>query len=356
MLGNKRYGEFDIVKGFAIILVIFAHTFFYKIETFQNFQTITLVYSFGRLFIVALPIFFFATGYFSIKSVKINVKRFMISRIRLILIPYFLWSTFYIIAEDMMGRYFGVAPLSFGTIIKKYAFGNAVDEFYFLFVIFILYMITPLFSKMNSEQLKKLLLPFFIAMIASSSAYYVSLYFKKVPILPMMYLRNPLIWMFFYVWGMYTYENAKKNEIRWRSGISNTWKIMTAIAYVGSVMEFYIMPLKSLAGTILLGPVGLIYCTFAIPLSMRASYLFSLVFPRLSMILRSYGRHTLGIYIINGLVEGVVFLVAASIYPRLMVKSSFLINSIGFLTVSYLSLEIVKFVWNWSKKVYVTIF
>ncbi len=357
MFGGKSSGEFDVVKGFAIILVIFAHTFFYKIETFQDSQTIVLIYSLGKVFVVAMPIFFFVTGYFSIKSVKINAKRFVLSRIRLIFIPYVIWSTFYIIAEGTtMRHYFNAEPFNFWEVMKKYVLGNAVDEFYFLFVILILYMLTPLFSKMNSEQLKKLLIPFFIAMIASSSAYYVPLYFKKPFISPMMYLRNPLIWMFFYVWGMYTYENVKKNGVRWRNKISNLWKIMTMIFYIGTVMEFYIMPLKALPGTFLLGPVGLIYCAFAIPIAMRLSYLFSLVFPRLSTILRSYGRHALGIYIINGFMEGLLFLVAVLFYPELAVKSSFLINLSGFLIVSYVSLKIVKTVWNWNKKVYITIF
>lgn len=357
MLGKKSSGEFDVVKGFAIILVIFAHTFFYKIETFQDHQTTALIYSFGKLFVVAMPIFFFVTGYFSIKSVKMNVRRFIFLRIRLILIPYLLWSTFYIIVENTIMRgYFGVTPFNSLEVIKKYVFGNAVDEFYFLFVILILYMITPLFSKMNSEQLKMLLIPFFIAMIASSSAYYISIYFEKILISPMMYLRNPLIWMFFYVWGMYTYENAKKNGVRWRNKISNFWKIMAAMSYVGAVVEFYAMPLKTLPGVILLGPVGLIYCTFAIPIAMRLSYLFSLAFPKLSVTLRIYGRHTLGIYMINGFVEGLLFLVAVLFYPTLAVKSSLLINLSGFLIVSYVSLKIVKSVWNWNKKVYTTIF
>ena len=352
---RSTFGEFDILRGFAIIIVVLSHTLFYHIETFNYQSVVAIGFSLGKVFAIVIPIFYFITGYYSMKSVQRNRRRFLSSRFRLLLTPYLIWSTIYILAEWVVGADFGV-KISFKSVVEKYLLGDAATSYYFLFVLFIFYAITPLFSDMTAEQLKKLLPPFFIAMIAGSSIYYIPLYFGKSLVPLLMALRNPLVWMFFYVWGMYTSKAVKSKGMYWRKPIPAYLKIMALASYIAAAGELYTMPMKYQPGVPLLGPLGFVYYALALPISLRIAYLLSRNSLHLSRILGMYGRHTLGIYLANDFFDAGTLVIAISIFPSLVEKSALWINFIGFSISVSLLLLTVRSVWNWNKKVYTIIF
>ncbi len=357
MSSNSRhaFGEFDILRGFAIIVVVLSHTLFYRIETFDCQIAVAVGFSLGKIFAIVIPIFYFITGYYSMRSAQRNKKHFLSSRFRLLLPPYFIWSTVYILAEWIVGTDFGIklGPID---VVEKYILGNAATSYYFLFVLFIFYAITPLFSDMNADQLKKILPPLFIAMIACSSIYYIPLYFGRELVPLLVALRNPLIWMFFYIWGMYTSKSIKTKGMYWRKPIPKYLKITALLAYIAAAMELYMMPGKYQPGVPLLGPIGFIYYTLALPVSLRIAYLISQKSWFLSKLLGMYGRHTLGIYLANDFFDAGTLVIAISIFPFLAERSALWINFIGFSISVTLLLFTVKSVWKWNKKIYATIF
>jgi surface polysaccharide O-acyltransferase-like enzyme len=355
MSSKSGFGEFDILRGFSIMVVVLSHTLFYRAETFSHQDVLAVGFSLAKLAGIVIPIFYFITGYYSIRTAQRNKKRFVTSRIRLLLPPYLIWSTLYILAEGVVGSHFGI-KLGWSTILEKYALGDAATSYYFLFVLFIFYALTPLFADMTLKQLKKLLPPLFIAMMAWSSIYYIPLYFGKelVPLLPA--LRNPLVWMFFYVWGMYTFKKVKEEGMYWRKPLSNSLKFAALVAYIAAVLELYFMPAKYQPGVPLLGPIGFVYYTIGLPVALRVAYVVSQKFMTLSKIFGMYGRHTFGIYLANDFSDAGVLVAAMSLFPALASRSTLWINFIGFLISVTVLFIAVKIVWNWNKRVYSILF
>ncbi len=349
---TRRYGEFDILRGFSIIIVVLSHTLFYRIETFPHQHAVAFLFSWGKAVGIVIPLFYFITGYYSIRSAQRRKWRFVSSRFRLLLPAYLIWSTLFIVAEALLGRDFGI-KLTWLDVVERYLLGNADTAYYFIFVLFIFYALTPLFCEMTATQLKKLFLPFFIAMLVSSSIYYVPIYFghEMVPLL--VGLRNPLVWFFFYLWGMYTY---KRGEKYWRDSLPAKTKLVAFLAYLAAVAELYFMPSKYQPGVPLLGPIGFVYYVAALPVFLRWGYLISLKDSLISRVLGIYGRHTLGIYLANDFVNGGILAIAFSLFPVLNQRSGLWINFIGFLISVNVLFFVVRGVWKFNKRLYSIIF
>lgn len=86
---EKRINWIDLVKGFGIVLVIYAHNFPY-LETY--------IYGFH------MPLFFFISGLFHPKELNISIVK---KRAKQILVPYFLWSFLLFLFWFFIGRKFG---------------------------------------------------------------------------------------------------------------------------------------------------------------------------------------------------------------------------------------------------------
>ncbi len=352
---RSSFGEFEILRGFAIIVVVMGHTLFYGIDTFRYPGVVSVVFSMMKFLGIIIPLFYFITGYYSIKSAGRNPRRFIKSRLRLLLIPYLIWTTLYVAGEGIFGGNFGI-HLGLSVVIQKYLLGNAVTSYYFLFVLAVFYSVTPILLRLGEKGLKKLLIPSFIAMIASSSLYYIPLYFGR-DLIPLTYaLRNPLVWFFFYVWGAYTAYNIEKIGMYWRKPLSKFWKYAAVLSYIGAALELYLMPDRYQPGINLLGPIGFVYCTLAIPATLRIGFLVSQRYVGVSNVLGMYGRHTLGIYLATDFTAAATLLLGILIYPNLANGSSPWINLIAFLFTVSVLLLIVRSVWRWNKKIYAIIF
>lgn len=356
MSDKLNYSEFDMLRGFAIWIVILAHNIFYQITSF-NTQTFELIFTFMRFFGAVMPIFFFVAAYGSVKVSKRNPKYFLISRLKLIGIPYLIWSTFYIIMQYVLrnSQNFGMkfSPLS---ILGYYLLGSSIQEYYFIFVLVIFYLLTPFFVNINFEHLKMALSISFIFMIVFSSLYYIPNYFGRHLISTFWAYRNPLIWLFFYLLGIYTYYKVGNEEPFWRKPLNRKLLILCLVFYILSFLEFYFMPNKYTDGLTVISPMVLIFSTFFIPVLLRFSYVFLNELPRLAKIFGRFGRHTLGIYLANGLVEGLLLGLGMIFYAPFKVQSSLYANLLLFTTALIISYLMVEMVWKFNKKVYALIF
>jgi len=355
-LEGRHTGEFDILRGFAIWIVVFAHNAFYQIQSF-NSASLELAFTFLNFFSVAMPIFFFITGYFSVRVARRNTKHFILSRLRLIGIPYLVWSTFYILMEyflrDTINFY---RSFSLQDIIGYYLLGNAVDEYYFIFVLVIFYLLTPFLVKIPPSKFKFLLFPLFILMMLFSVLYYVPNYFGIHWISTFWTYRNPFTWLFFYAWGIWTFDSVAGSDPYWRKSIPSKTIVLCIVLYILSFIEFYFMPYKYENGIPLMAPIGLAFAAVFIPVLLRLAYIMSQKLPTISKIFGDFGKHTLGIYLSNGLIEGFLLGLGMILYPSFRTKSSLAINLLLFAIALSLSFFLVKIVWKLSKKVYALIF
>jgi fucose 4-O-acetylase-like acetyltransferase len=132
----------DIVKGIAIILVVFGHTAqgmthrgWWVGQGASFFHT--FVYSFH------MPAFFFVSGLFVTGSIaKRGSRRFTIDKLKTILYPYVLLAIISVALEPLIGRFkFETKPFQWNIFLVNLADGQAS---WFLFVLFFCLMLALL--------------------------------------------------------------------------------------------------------------------------------------------------------------------------------------------------------------------
>jgi surface polysaccharide O-acyltransferase-like enzyme len=196
-----RIIEFDIVKGFAISVVVFVHATFFNFDKLAPLSQ-KVVMGFSTFLAPAIAIFFFISGFPGYKSyVKANsFKIFEKRKLSVILPPYLFWSTVYLFLQAEMG-YIIRQPyhLTMASLIKKYTLGETFLPFYYVIVLMIFYLLTPFISKLPQRKMKRLLIVLFAGGLFVISLYFVPFYFGKEYISSLMTYRDPFTWMFFYV-------------------------------------------------------------------------------------------------------------------------------------------------------------
>jgi fucose 4-O-acetylase-like acetyltransferase len=134
-----RLNVVDIVKGIAVILVVFGHTAQGMVHrgwwggagaSFVH----TLIYSFH------MPAFFFVAGLFVMGSIaKRGNKRFAIDKLKTILYPYVLFAVINVAIEPLVGRFkSGTSPFRWNVFLLNLLDGEAS---WFLFVLFVCMML-----------------------------------------------------------------------------------------------------------------------------------------------------------------------------------------------------------------------
>ena len=150
---KERILYFDILKGVAILLVIWGHSVLIYPINFMSEGSIwkyirDIIYSFH------MPLFFIISGWtYAISKNKkiIPYKTYFFSKIKYIFLPYLVFSILYIFAE-IVGLHFslinpeGVQP---GGIIFKIIntfLWIETTHYWFLYVLFSIFIVVPLFD------------------------------------------------------------------------------------------------------------------------------------------------------------------------------------------------------------------
>ena len=86
---NKERNELlDLLKGFAILLVVLGHAVQYNLtKTFDSHPIFRVIYSFH------MPLFMFISGYVSCISFKGSTRQ-LLSRLRTLILPFWSWFFF----------------------------------------------------------------------------------------------------------------------------------------------------------------------------------------------------------------------------------------------------------------------
>ncbi|NJN28655.1 MAG: acyltransferase [Cyclobacteriaceae bacterium] len=148
---NTRAGWVDIVKGIAIVLVVYRHILIgierAALEIHPYYLAANeVVYSFR------MPLFFMLSGMFFQKSIsKRSPKAYLENKVRTLLYPYVLWSAIIISLQLLLNDY-----VNANRSIVDYTFiltaPRAIDQMWFLFALFnisILYAILYHLTRKN---------------------------------------------------------------------------------------------------------------------------------------------------------------------------------------------------------------
>lgn len=129
-----RFNWIDIVKGIGILLVVLGHVGRGLVNS-GIIEQDALYYQFDNLiYSFHMPLFFLVSGYLVYRQLeKHSLKRFVISKVDVILYPYVIWSLIQGVVELVMSQYTNRAELDLGVlnILHPHA------QFWFLYWLFI---------------------------------------------------------------------------------------------------------------------------------------------------------------------------------------------------------------------------
>lgn len=184
--------EFNYLRAIGIFLVVLGHSFPYIDEININLYKYvhSLIYSFHMpLFILISGIFAHKTLY--IKSLK-GYTKFISIKFKRLMIPYFLISALTIPIKLILNK-FSERPIVLSEIIKDillYPWNNPIIFFWFIYVLFLIFLFTPILVKLNKHIV---LGAFFILSIL------------PIPNIEFMGISTILKYSIFFFIGLYSY-------------------------------------------------------------------------------------------------------------------------------------------------------
>lgn len=191
MKKNKRIVYLDILKGFLILTVVFAH-----IVEVNNILNI-IIYT------IHIPAFFIISGMLNNKNCKINILNFIKRRLRTLIIPYIIFCSITILVHIFINK--GITGYIKSEILYV-IIGGGVGPSWFLMALFmaeIIYVVLNNSINKNSAKIVIIILLFLIGL--NGNDIYNSFYL--VPI------YRTLIALGFYSIGVYTNSYLKRTDI-----------------------------------------------------------------------------------------------------------------------------------------------
>ena len=288
IIDNNRIMSFDLLKLFAIFLVIWGHViqWFLSSESGDN-----SVYRVLNSFHVAL--FMMISGYFAASSMKLTVVGFVIKKFKQLIYPCFVWGLLTLIIVYLLAFVENKIVLSDYGIIQFFVDLYWYSDFWFLKSCFICYCLLFVGSHLRLRNrywmiltliTSQLIVPFFVSFMYP--CFVIGFVIKGCHFFRMMIQRNS-----FLLFGCFLFMLLFWNKTAWchshglsvdlfRSGLLNIWDVLFYRLY-----------------RLLIGVSGaLAFCSLAINVSnekIQHSYVCKIC---------CWGGYTLEIYIIQAII------------------------------------------------------
>jgi fucose 4-O-acetylase-like acetyltransferase len=132
---SVRVDWVDAAKGFGIILVVLGHVIRGLVNSHIWMWTPTSLFVDGWIYAFHMPLFFFLSGLFLVRSAEKGWLIFAVEKLRTLAYPYFVWSAITLmIKTPLSGITNHVDGLSeFSLILYK-----PIEQYWFLYVLFVL--------------------------------------------------------------------------------------------------------------------------------------------------------------------------------------------------------------------------
>lgn len=143
--------EFNYLRAIGIFLVVLGHSFPYIDDINSNFykHVHSLIYSFH------MPLFIMISGFFAYKILNINslsqYKNFILNKFQKLIIPYFTISLMTIPIKFLLNKFSERSIVLSDVLIDIlfYPWNNPIIFFWFIYVLFIIFLFSPLIVKLN---------------------------------------------------------------------------------------------------------------------------------------------------------------------------------------------------------------
>ena len=207
-MSKTRSEKIQTIRGLCIFAVILIHCKSLEMLSLTWESAIFLFYRNIINFPVAF--FLFLSGYFSNCSNVRGYKDWYCKRIKRLIIPYTIWSTFYYIVLDII---VGKKPFSLLVLAKHLLIGDAVNPFYFIVLIYIFTLITPILLKILRSRFGIVCLIGTIALIEIASYF---LQYNGINVFGTIMKYSPS-WVAFYIFGILYNEGRVRMPSRNKS-------------------------------------------------------------------------------------------------------------------------------------------
>ena len=149
---NNRVEELDFLRGISIVGVVVIHvfsSFVYVMNSNPGLGIYGLVLSQWTRFSVPMFLFVSAASLTVTHSNDFNYSKFLLRRIRIILVPYFIWS---LVFEFNKGNLDSFSIPALFNILSDLVQGNAASQYYFIPLVMQFYILYPLFLWISATR------------------------------------------------------------------------------------------------------------------------------------------------------------------------------------------------------------
>lgn len=150
---NERIDYIDFLRVIALLMVVIIHVsaFFFFGATVGS-KTWMIAHFFDTLSRPAVPIFIMVSGLTQLLSDKaLSLKSYLGQRSIRVIVPLFFWSIIYIVWSSIKNH----EAINFNNFLLNFLSGNVYYHLYFLYIIFGLYLLTPLLKNFIAQAKKK---------------------------------------------------------------------------------------------------------------------------------------------------------------------------------------------------------
>lgn len=156
-MNKKYYKEFDILKGFGIILVFLGHSFILKGIDLTEYS-LWNKYIYDTIYSFHMPLFFLVTGFLSNKNY--DIKRFYISKIKRLAIPYIFINIIDYIVRKIFVNLVNTEKI---TVKEILLYGGKTT--WFIYTLFCLFILFPIIDKYIYQRKNTIYFMLFLILI-----------------------------------------------------------------------------------------------------------------------------------------------------------------------------------------------
>lgn len=307
---NSLYIEkIDVLKGIAIFLVVLGHgIIFYPVNLHEN---VICNFVFTWLSSVHMPLFFVVSGY--CYSYKNNYKEYIEKKIKRLIIPYFVFNLIDIIPRTLLSNLVN-RPRGVGESLTKILLYGG--EYWFLYTLFIIFLIYPIFSKYALKN-KYIMVLYFIVNIL------VVVFVKNIP--DVLKLSSVVYYMVYFSLGVAIKKYIGKSifEVKFNKTIAVVITIVSLLLWV-ILVHTNISSIRII--TALVGIITIYFFT--------ESHLIVMIFKR-------FGKYSLQLYLLNGfllVISRTIIVSVLGIYnPFLIIMFNVLVDfGLSYLFIKYI--------------------
>ena len=308
---KKRSEEIDILKGIAIVLVIFGHSFIKYPINICEMKFWSTLYEFIRG--VHMPLFFIVSGY--CYSKKGGYKEYINKKIWRILIPYLVFNLIELIPR-IFAKQFINGNNSIAELLFNFAFRGGT--LWFLYTLMEIFIIFPLFEKIynrDNKYIKVFLLILTIGLSFLDSNIFI--------------VDSFCTYIVYFYFGFIMKKNKENKIIVKISEQLKKWYIiiLQCIAYVGLIYVNITLKLKIIE--LIAAFIGISIC-FGIAYNIKH---------KVREILIDCGKYSLQLYLLNGYILAIARILIVKI---LKITNPFFIVSLIFLIILISGMLIIK--------------